>query len=181
MGQLLFLVLVVVLIKILVDNLKPMFNKKKPSPSGDFIDISEKWINADEMPYQKNEYLFNNRELLIFNRLKDILDNSRYSVYPHIRLADLLNVPAGTQNRQEYLYRIKERSLDMVVFESSYLKPVLVVNFKTQEDGKKQQITDRFTEKALYTAGIKSIDLNLDSPPDHEELQSHLREFGLEL
>lgn len=181
MGQLLVVVLVVVLIKMLIDNIKPAFNKKKPSPSGDFIDISEKWINADDMPYQKNEYLFNNRELLIFNRLKDILDNSRYSVYPHIRLADLLSVPAGTQNRQEYLYRIKERSLDMVVFESSYLKPVLVVNLKTQEDGKRQQITDQFTEKALNTAGIKSIDMDLNSPPDREELQGYLRGFGLEL
>lgn len=181
MLQLLAVILVVVLIKLLIDNLKPVFKKKKSSPSGDFIDISEKWINADEMPYQKNEYLFNNRELLIFKRLKDILDNSRYSVYPHIRLADLLSVPAGTQNRQEYLFRIKERSLDMVVFESSYLKPVLVVNLKTQEDGKRQQITDQFTEKALYTAGINSIDLDLKNPPESEELLSQLRGFGLEL
>jgi len=180
--QILVAILVVVLIKLLIDNLKPVFSNKKKSPkSGDFIDISEKWINADDMPYQKNEYLFNNRELLIFKRLKDILDNSRYAVYPHIRLADLLSVPAGTQNRQEYLFRIKERSLDMVVFESSYLKPVLAVNLKTQEDGKKQQITDQFTEKALNTAGIKSIDLDLKNPPESEELQGHLRALGLEL
>lgn len=179
MIQLLVAVLIVVMIKLIIDNLKPVFNKTKSSPSGDFIDISEKWINADAMPYQRNEYLFNNRELVIFKRLKDILENSRYTVYPHIRLADLLSVPAGTQNRQEYLFRIKERSLDMVVFESSYLKPVLVVNLKTQEDGKKQQLNDQFTEKALHTAGIKSIDLDLSNPPESEELLEHLRALGL--
>ena len=181
MGQLLTAVLVVVLIKLLVDKIKPVFNKSKSSPSGDFIDISEKWVNADDMPYQKNDYLFNNRELLIFKRLKDILESSRYSVYPHVRLADLLSVPAGTQNRQEYLFRIKERSLDMVVFESSYLKPVLVVNLRTQEDGKRQQINDQFTEKALNSASLKSIDIDLNNPPDHEELLSNLRGLGLEL
>ncbi len=179
--QFIGLILVVVIIKLLIDNLKPVFNKTKSAPTGDFIDISEKWISADAMPYKKNDYLFNNRELLIFKRLQDILEHSRYSLYPHIRLADLLSVPAGTQNRQEYLFRIKERSLDMVVFESSYLKPVLVVNLVTQEDGKRQQITDQFTEKALNTAGIESIDIDLNNPPDHEELLSTLRGFGLEL
>jgi len=180
--QILAAILIVVLIKLLIDNLKPMFDSKKKSPkSGDFIDISEKWINADEMPYQKNDYLLNNRELLIFKRLKDILENSRYSLYPHIRLADLLSVPPVTHNRHEYLVRIKERSLDMVIFESSYLKPVLVVNLRTQDDGKRQQITDQFTEKALYTAGIESIDMDLNNPPDREELLNNLRGSGLEL
>jgi hypothetical protein len=168
------------MIKLLIDNLLPLF-KKKSSPSGDFIDITEKWINADAMPYQKNDYLFNNQELLIFKRLQEILVTSRYTVYPHLRLADLLTVPAGTQNRQEYLFRIKERSLDMVIFESSYLKPVLVVNLKTQEDGKMRQITDQFTEKALSTAGIKSIDMDLSNPPDSDHLRSNLRRLGLEL
>jgi hypothetical protein len=177
--QFIGLILVVVIIKLLIDNLKPLFNKTKSSPTGDFIDISEKWINADVLPYQKNEYLFDNRELLVFKRLQDILEHGLYSLYPHIRLADLLSVPASTQNRQEYLFRIKERSLDMVVFESAYLKPVLVINLASQGDGKRKQITDQFTEKALHAAGIKLIDIDLNDPPDSEELLANLRGFGL--
>lgn len=182
MGQLLVLILIIILTKIAVDNLKPLFfNKNKPSQGGDFIDISEKWISTDTLPYLKNDYLLNNRELVIFKRLKDALENSRYSLYPHIRLADLLKVPPEAQNRQEYLFRIKERSLDMVIFESAYLKPVLVVNLKRAGNGKKQQITDEFTEKALHTAGIACMDLELNNPPEPEKLRDNLRTYGLEL
>lgn len=181
MVQLIAAILIVVLIKLLADNLKPVFNKKKPARSGDFIDISEKWINAEDMPYKRNEHLFNKRELIMFKIFKVVLDKTQYSVYPHVRMADLLTVPTGTVNRQEYLFRIKERSLDMVIFDSSYLTPILVINMKSQEMSKRQQISDQFTEKALRTAGIKSIDIDLVNPPNKEELLSILRGSGLDL
>ena len=181
MAQLIGIILIVVLIKLLMDYIKPIVQKSKPAPNGDFIDISEKWINADEMPYQKNDYLLDKRELLIFQTFQTILHESKYSVYPHMRLADLLNVPADTPNRQEYLFRIKERSLDMVLFESAQLKPVLVIKLKSQDDGKKQQINDEFTENALNTAGLKSMQISLNSPPGREQLISTLRGLGISL
>jgi hypothetical protein len=181
MIQLIGLVLIVVLVKLLMDYFKPIVQKSKPAPNGDFIDISEKWINADEMPYQQTDYLLGKRELVIFQMFQNILNESNYTVYPHLRLADLLKVPADTPNRQEYLYRIKERSLDMVIFESVHLKPILVIKLKSSDDGKKQQINDEFTEKALNTAGLKSINISLNSPPSREQLISNLHGLGLKI
>ncbi len=181
MAQLIGIILIAVLAKLLMDYIKPIVKKSKPAQNGDFIDISEKWINADEMPYQKNDYLLDKRELIIFQMLQSILNESNYCVYPHLRLADLLKVPADTPNRQEYLYRIKERSLDMVVFESNQLKPVLVIKLKSQDDGKKQQINDEFTENALNNAGLKSMNISLNSPPSREQFISNLHGSGLKL
>lgn len=181
MGQLIVAFLVVIVLKLLFDNLKPAFNKGKSQQSSEFIDISEKWVNTDDMPYKINEYLLDNLELVVFKRLKDILENSRYSVYPHIRLADLLSVPAGAQNRKEYLFRISERSLDMVVFESAYLKPVLAVNLTSFPGGGRQQVIDQFTKKALHTAGLKAIDLDVNSPPSRDDLLNILHRSGLDI
>lgn len=181
MVQLIGLILFVVLVKLLMNYIKPIVKKSKPAQNGDFIDISEKWINADEMPYQKNDYLLDKRELIIFQMFQTIFNESNYSVFPHLRLADLLKVPADTPNRQEYLYRIKERSLDMVVFESIQLKPMLVIKLKSQDDGKKQQINDEFTENALNTAGLKSMNISLNSIPSKEQLISNLNDLGLNL
>ncbi|PKM77140.1 MAG: hypothetical protein CVU90_09100 [Firmicutes bacterium HGW-Firmicutes-15] len=181
MAQLIVIILIVVLVKLLADYFKPIIQKSKPAQKGDFIDISEKWINADEMPYRKNDNLLDKRELAIFQMFQTILNESSYSVYPHLRLADLLKVPADTPNRQEYLYRIKERSLDMVVFESIQLMPVLVIKLKSQDDGKKQQINDDFTENALNTAGLKSMNISLNSPPTREQLIGNLQGLGLKL
>ena len=181
MVQFLSLILIVVLVKLLIDYIKPAFQKGKDAPSGDFIDISEKWIDADQMPYQKNNYLLDNRELLIFKLIKDILDGSSYAVYPHLRLADLLKVPTGIPNRQEYLYRIEERSLDMVVLESSQLKPILAINLKSPTETKRLQISDQFTEKALTAAGYKSMNIDLNNLPSKKQLLGDLREVGLKL
>jgi len=179
--QVIIAILIVFLIKIIIDKITPAFRKSKSDQKGEFIDISAKWINADEMPYKKNEYLLDNRELVVFQMIKDILDKSCYTVYPHLCLADLLKVPMGTQNRPEYLYRIKERSLDMVILESSRLRPVLAVNLKSQGDGKKQQISSQFTENALKSAGLKYINIDLNDPPSHEQIRSNIRELGLDL
>jgi hypothetical protein len=181
MLQLIGLILIVVLAKLVMEYIKPIVKKSKPAKNGDFIDISEKWINADEMPYQKVDYLLDKRELIIFQMFQTIFSESSYSVYPHLRLADILKVPADTPNRQEYLYRIKERSLDMVVFESIQLQPVVVIKLKLQDNAKLQQINDDFTEKALNTAGLKSMNINLNSPPSSEQLIINLRSLGLKI
>jgi hypothetical protein len=181
MAQFIVLILLVVLAKMLINYLKPFLKNSQSTKNGDFIDISEKWINADEMPYRKNNRLMNKQEFQIFQMLQGILDGSQYSVYPHLPLADLLRVPADTPNRQEYLYRIRARSLDMVIFESQQLKPVLVINLKSQDDGKMQQITDEFTETALNSAGLKSISINLTSPPSKAQFISDLNGLGFKL
>lgn len=181
MAQFLGLILILVLIKLLIDYIKPASKKSKPAQGGDFIDISEKWINADEMPYQKNDYLLQKRELVVFQMLKDSLANSPYIVYPHLRLSDMLKVPAAAPNRQEYLYRIQERGLDMVVLESNGLKPILAINFNGPTETKRRQISDQFTEKALHTAGYKYINIDLHNPPNSAQLLDILRGIGLDL
>ena len=182
MIQVLAAILIIVLIKLLIDNLKPTFTTKKQPPSqGDFIDISEKWISTDELPYKKNDYLFNKREeMMFFEILRDIIDKTGYSLFPHVHMANLLTVPTDTQNRQEYLLRIKERSLDMVIFDSAYLTPKLVINMKAGET-KRQQIYRQFTKKALLAAGIKSIDIDVNNLPSREDLVKILQNSGLDL
>jgi len=181
MVQLLGLVLIAVVIKLIMDYFKPDSPKSKSSPKGDYIDISEKWINSDNMPYKKNDCLLDKYELAIFRLLGDLLQDTLYSVYPRVRLADLLSVPANTLNRQEYLFRIKERSLDMVIVETKQLKPVLVINLESPGNGQKAHLPDPFTESALKSAGLEVISINLYSPPGLEQLTARLRGLGLEL
>lgn len=180
MPQFITLIVIIILTKVLLDYFKTTQLKTKPAPRGDFIDISEKWINADEMPYRKNDYLMGNREMMVFKMVQEILHNSDYSVYPHVPMADLLMVPTGIQNRQEYLYRIKERSLDMVVFDRESLSPALVINLRSTEGSKRQQISDQFTENAVKTAGYKLITLDLNDPPGKDEMLRRLQASGLD-
>ncbi|MEQ8201379.1 MAG: DUF2726 domain-containing protein [Syntrophomonadaceae bacterium] len=181
MPQFIALVLIIVLVKLLYDYFKSVPAKGKQAPQGDFIDISEKWINADQMPYKKNDYPLPNRELMIFRAFQELFRDGLYTVFPHVPLTDLLLVPAGAENRQEYLHRIRERNVDMVVYEMEELKPVLIINLRSADSNKRQQISDQFTENALKTAGYRSIAVDLNELPGQEELVWKLRAAGLQL
>ena len=180
MLQAIGLILILFIIKLVIDNLKPPAVKDKGKSKGDIIDISGKWVNAEEMPYQKNESFLSRQELQVFQLLQDILQNTQYSIYPHLRLTDVLQVPSGTQNRQEYLFRIKERGLDMVIFKSNDLELVLVVHFSGSK-GAGQTGPDMFTRTALQAAGIKSISIDLNTPSSREETITRLRQAGLSI
>ncbi len=181
MVQILLALLFVFLTKFILDSLKPIIKQKQAPPKNDYIDISEKWINADDMPYQKIDSLLNTRELAMFKMLQDTLAKTSYVVYPHVPMADLLTVPAGTQNRQEYLFRLKERSLDVVIFDSFSLRPILAVNLQSRVDGKRQQISNQFIANALRSADLKSIEIDLNTPPTADELLRIMRRAGLAL
>jgi len=96
-------------------------------------------------------------------------------------LTDLLVVPTGTENRQEYLYRLRERVADMVIYDAEDFKPVLVINLRSADSNKRQQISDQFTANALKTAGYKSIVVDLNELPGQEEMVRTLQQAGLNL
>lgn len=181
MPQFIALVLIIVVVKLLYDYFKSVPAKEKPAPRGDFIDISEKWINADQMPYKKNDYPMPSRELLVFKAFQEIFREGAYTVFPHVPLTDLLVVPTGTENRQEYLYRLRERVADMVIYDAEDFKPVLVVNLRSADSNKRQQISDQFTANALKTAGYKTITVDLNELPGQEEMVRTLQQAGLNL
>ena len=181
MPQFIALVLIIVVVKLLYDYFQSIPAKEKPAPRGDFIDISEKWINADQMPYKKNDYPMPNRELMVFKAFQELFREGAYTVFPHVPLTDLLVVPTGTENRQEYLHRLRERIADMVIYDMKDFKPVLVVNLRSADSNKRQQISDQFTENALKTAGYKAITVDLNELPGQEEMVQKLRGAGLKL
>lgn len=181
MPQFIALVLIIVVVKLLYDYFQSIPAKEKPAPRGDFIDISEKWINADQMPYKKNDYPMPSRELMVFKAFQELFREGAYTVFPHVPLTDLLVVPTGTENRQEYLHRLRERIADMVIYDMKDFKPVLVVNLRSADSNKRQQISDQFTENALKTAGYKAMTVDLNELPGQEEMVWKLRGAGLKL
>jgi len=181
MPQLLLAILVIVVIKLLVDAIRPAPGNRSRSEQGDFIDISEKWIQADHMPYRTKETLLDDQELPIWNLLAEILARSRFGIFPHVRLADLLLVPPGTSNRKEYQFRIDERSVDLLVVDQAQLKPLAGIILAAPGSSEADLVSAQFTARALAAAGLECITINVDEPPSREALTGSLRKLGLDL
>lgn len=154
---------------------------KTRSKAGQVIDLSNAWINPDDLPYKKREHLLSGRELALYQILNDMVDINNYVIFPKVRLADLLSLPAHAKNREEYLHRIKEKNVDFLVCERENLKPVLVVLGEGKSEGKKKQLTDRITRSSIEAAGITVISINLSNLPAPDDLLKNLEVLGLEL
>lgn len=184
LAQFIIVVIATVLVKLLWDVYKEQMQKKtnsRPSSKGgEVIDLSNAWIDLDDMQYSRREHLLPGRELAIYHLLLEVLPGESYVVLPRVRLADVVIVSPEARNRIEHINRIKERSLDLLVCAAQDLKPIAAINFETEIEGKKKQLADRFTHKALEAAGLPSLDLRPGSPPSESELIAMLHKLGLQ-
>lgn len=184
MAQLIMLIIVTVFFKLLVDIYKEqMQNKKDPRHTpkkGEVIDLSNAWIDLEEMPYNQRDNLFSGRELALCKLLEAVLPD-HYVILPRVRLADFISVSPDARNRVEYANQIKERSADILICEASNFKPVAAVVFDSRTEGKKKQLADRFTRKAYEAAGLPYLDLQPADPPSHLELKKALQKAGLSI
>ena len=184
MPQLIGIIILIVIAKVIIDNIrgKGISEKQgKEKKDGDIIDLSDAWINTATLPYRIREYPLNNRELAVYEMIYGILQASNYTVSVKMRMSDLLTLPAQTNNYQEYLNRLKERTLDIVIMERPGLKPVLVVNVENQNDRKKKKISDQFRDNALATAKLNSIYIDPNSDWNDDLLLQKLRSAGLNI
>ncbi len=133
------------------------------------------------MPYRKKETLLDDQALPIWTLLREILSGSRFDIFPHVRLADLLLVPPGTNNRKEYQFRIDERSVDLLVVDHALLKPLAGIMLVSPGTSQADLASAQFTARALAAAGLECITFNLDAPPSRDALAGSLRKLGIDL
>lgn len=184
MAQLIGIVIIIVIGKIVFDYVKDQVGLKniaKKKKTGDVIDLSDAWIDTSSLPYQLKESPINKRELAVYDLVEEVLLATQYTVSVKTQMADVLTLPRQTNNYQEYLNRIKERTFDLVILERPALKPVLVINMTSQNDQKKKQISDQFRENALTAAGLGSITIDSNADWNEAMLLKKLRSAGLKL
>ncbi len=156
----------------------PFSSQKKRRPgNGEVIDLSNAWINMDNLPYRKRDFLLSGKELALYELFTNMLENSPYTAFPRVNLEDLVTVSLEAENRTEYFSRIRNRFVDLLICEKEGLVPVLVIiGESTGEARKKQQVLeDRFIRSAAEAAGIKYLSINLNNLPDNEKLLTLLR------
>ncbi|NLB89491.1 MAG: DUF2726 domain-containing protein [Syntrophomonadaceae bacterium] len=179
MGQLILAGLAIIALKLIWDVYQDYQNKNRnKTKKGQVIDLSEAWIDMDNLPYQKKDSLLSRTELTLFHLLKDTIDPEKFVVLPKVRLEDIMSSSPNAHNAEEHLYRLKERSVDFLICSLPDLKPQLVV-FSEGTDSKKKQLSDRFNKKASEEAGIPIMSLNIASLPSPSELAQNLMKMGV--
>jgi hypothetical protein len=181
MGQFIAFILVLVIAKLVVDMVKNQLNRPQNSQkNGEVIDISDSWVDTSSLPYQKKAQVMNPREIAFYHSLAESLHDSDYIIAPHLHMSELIAV-TDDPRQQEYLQRLKERNLDLAILEANTFRPVMAIIFTDGEAGRKQQLSNSFTSKAVKAAGLPQLDINPANPPFGEELLTELRQHGLKI
>ncbi|HZK44295.1 MAG TPA: DUF2726 domain-containing protein [Syntrophomonadaceae bacterium] len=180
MAQLILAGLGLIALKLVWDVYKDYQTKRDTNPKkGQVIDLSEAWIDMNNLPYKRRNTLLSRQELALFHLLNNIIHHQDYTIFPKVRLEDIIVSEPNINNAEEYLHRLKERSADFLICSLPDLKPELIVISEGTSDTKMKQLSDKFNKRASEEAGYPVIVVNTSSLPHESELTSRLKEFGV--
>lgn len=184
MGQFILAIIGLILLKLFWDVYKekmPETPKKKPKKSGKVIDISEAWIDMNNLPYTKKASILSSSEHEVYILLNQVLEESNFKIFPKVRLADFLHIDPHITNSPEYIKRINARSVDFLICNAESFAPVLIVQVHEGNNAKKEQIAENFLERAAKTAKIPVLALNFAHLPSPQDLSRKLKEQGINI
>lgn len=113
-------------------------------------------IGEEKLPYRAKKYFFSRSEQEFFRVLNESIDQSRYVVFPKVRLADFVEVTARGREYWKWWNKIKSKHIDFLVWDIKEQKIALAIEL----DGKshkseKMQRRDEFVEKMYEKIGIR--------------------------
>lgn len=126
--------------------------------------------------YKRKEFLLNIPERKFFEHIQQIIPD-KYVIFPQVVLSSIVNVNSSTRRFWTYRNKINKKTIDFVIFEKPYFKPVLAIEY----DGKTHDRPDRrerdnFVRKTLKSAGIKIIHIKHSDNIDFEIIKEELNE-----
>jgi very-short-patch-repair endonuclease len=138
-----FYVIILVIIVLIIDRFRD-------KPEGEETE-------EERLPFKKKEFLLNVPERKFFEVLLQKIPTN-YVVYPQVILSSVIQFNGYRQSFWKWHNQINRKTLDFVIFEKEYLKPIMAIEYDgsthNREDRKER---DEFVNNALTQVGIKVV------------------------
>lgn len=114
----------------------------------------EEKINKSPYHYRRKDFLMSRPEHEFFDVLVASVGD-RYHVFPQVHLAAILDYKIVGQNWKGAFRHIDEKSVDFVLCDKAYIKPLLAIELddRTHEHGKRKE-RDEIVESILKEARL---------------------------
>ncbi len=128
------------------------------------------------LPFKRKNFLLNIPERKFFEGLQQVIP-SGYVVFPQIVLSNIVKTNSSRKEFWTYQNKINRKTIDFVVFEEQYLKPVIAIEYNGKTHGRSdRKRRDEFVNKVLESAGIKSLRIEHRKDVDFEEVKNKINE-----
>jgi len=116
--------------------------------------VKEEKENKSPYRYRRKDYLMSRAEHEFFDALVASIGN-RYNVFPQVHLATILDYKIVGQNWKGAFRHIDEKSVDFVLCDKAYIKPLLAIELddRTHDRGDRKE-RDGVVESILKEAGL---------------------------
>ncbi len=130
-----------------------------------------------QYPFKKKDYLLNIPERQFFDEIKKIVP-ATHIVFPQIQLSAILKVDAARNKFWTYQNKINRKTVDFVIFELPYYKPILGIEYDGRTHEREDRVTrDNNVNEMLKAAGIKSLHVKHEASINYVELKTKIAEL----
>ena len=121
--------------------------------------------------YKKKDFLMSRAEHEFFNILVEVIGN-QYYVFPQIHLSTILDNKIVGQNWRGAFRHIDEKSVDFVICDKAYIKPILAIELddKTHEREDRKG-RDGEVERILNESGLVLLRFGNNGSFNKEEIK----------
>jgi hypothetical protein len=100
MIQLVGAIILIIAAKLIYDIIRDQIknNQRAKPKGGEIIDLSDNWVDINNLPYRKRDQLLTAREMIVYDALHNTIGNLPFVVYPKVRLADIIQLSADATN-----------------------------------------------------------------------------------
>jgi hypothetical protein len=111
------------------------------------------WVSGEPTPYRRIERLVTSPELAFYQELLAAAGPGAV-VLVKVRLADLLELPYGTERRRHWLSKVTQKHVDFVVCHRDTLRPFLLVELDDPTHDRPDRVArDGFVDEVMAAAG----------------------------
>ena len=141
---------------------------KKFSP--DIFNNEEK-VSKSPYNYKKKDFLMSRAEHEFFDILVEVVGN-QYYVFPQIHLSTILDNKVLGQNWRGAFRHIDEKSVDFVICDKAYIKPILAIELDDRtHEREDRKGRDGEVERILKESGLSLLRFGNNGSFNKEEIK----------
>lgn len=135
--------------------------------------------NEEHLPFKRKDFLMNIPERKFFEELQKFIPDN-HVIFPQVLLSSIVRVISSRKDFWKYHNKINRKTIDYVIFEKPYFKPVLAIEYDGKTHNKPVRIErDIKVRNILDSAGIKNFHVKHQKNINFEEIKNKIDELIL--
>lgn len=127
-----------------------------------------------DFDYKKKQYLLTKSEHDFFNTLSQVIENQLY-IFPQVHLSDLFEHKIYGQNWRGALNHIQRKSVDFVICDKEYLKPLCAIELDDSSHNTQDRADrDETVEEIFKNANLPLIRIKNTGTWDKELIKEYI-------